>query len=128
MVRISYLLLITIAALGQGDPAFENIMFDKSLKGDRERRFDWSLRVDPPVLTELQRLRISVVATVDGGNVAKWQDPGQMASFLEVRDHQNRSYRTQLPLTLPERSLSFSPSLRDLDATWLFRLVAVEFR
>jgi hypothetical protein len=43
-----------------------------------------------------------MVATVDGSVVAKWRSSGQMVLFLEVRDHQNRIYRTHLPLTLPE--------------------------
>src|SRR5579864_1547328 len=95
-------LLITIAALGQSDPAFDNIPFDRWLKGGQGARINWSLSVNPPILTELQRLRTPVVATVDGGTVAKWQKSGQMVFFLEVRDHQNRSYRNHLPLTLPE--------------------------
>jgi len=102
IICISHLfLLITIAALGQTDRAFDNIPFDQWLKGGHDAKIDWSLSVDPPVLTELQRLRISVVATVEGSTVAKWQDPGQMVFFLEVRDRQNRIYRTHLPLTLP---------------------------
>src|SRR5271170_3708698 len=105
MVRISYLLLlITIAALGPPDPAFGNIPFDKWLREGQGAKIDWSLRVDPPVLTELQRLRVSVVATVDGGTVAKWRESGQMALFLEVWDHRYHRYRTHLPLTLPERA------------------------
>ena len=102
MIRTAHLfLLIAIAAMGQQDPAFDGIPFDKWLKGGQGAKLDWRLRVDPPVLTELQRLRISVAATVEGATVAKWQSSGQMVLFIEVRDHQNHSYRTHLPLNLP---------------------------
>ncbi len=103
MVRIVHLfLLIAIGALGQPNPSFDDIQFERWLKGGQGMKVDWSLTVDPPVLTELQRLRTSVVATVAGDTVAKWQSSGPMVLFLEVRDHQNGSYRTHLPLTLPE--------------------------
>ncbi len=108
MLRISYLYVLAMtatAALGQSsrpDPAFDSIPFDKWLKGGQSAKIDWSLTVDPPILTELQRLRTTVVATVDGSVVAKWRSSGQMVLFLEVRDHQGHSYRTHLPLTLPE--------------------------
>jgi hypothetical protein len=109
MLRIWYLLglatLTTTAALGQSarpDPVFDNIPFDRWLKGGNGSKIDWSLSVYPPVLTELQRLRISVVATVDGSTVANWRNSSEMVFFLEVQGHQSRSYRTHLPLTLPE--------------------------
>ncbi len=105
MVRIVHLfLLIAVAALGQPDSAFDGVPFDKWLKGGHNAKIDWSLSVDPPALTEFQRLMTSVAAAVDAGTAAKWQYSGPMVLFLEVRDRQNRRYRTHLPLVLPKEA------------------------
>ena len=77
--------------MGQTNPAFDNIPFDSWLQGGDEAHIQWSLRVIPPVLGELQRLRTSVVATVDESEVVQRQNLGQLVFFLEVRDHRDRS-------------------------------------
>ncbi len=98
-------LLVGVAVLGQTaqpDPAFDGIPFDNWLKGGHGAKIDWSLSVDPPALTEFQRLLTSVAAAVDAGTAAKWQYSGPMVLLIEVRDRQNRRYRTHLPLVVPK--------------------------
>ncbi len=94
--------LLATAALAQPDPSFDTVPFDKWLKGEHNAKINWSLSVAPPSLIELQRLWTSVAATVDGDTVKKWRSSGPMMLFIEVRDRQNRRYRTHLPLTLPD--------------------------
>jgi hypothetical protein len=99
----SLFLFVAIVALGQSaDAAFDNVPFDRWLKGERNAKIDWSLSVSPPILTELQRLLTSVAATVDGNTLKKRQYSSPMLLFLEARDHQKRRYRTHLVLTLPK--------------------------
>ena len=102
MARIPYLfLLITTAALGQTDAAFDNIPFDQWLKGGGQARIQWSMRVFPAHLSDYQRLETSIWVDVDPDEFVKRFKPGQVEVFLEIRDHDNRAYRVHQALTLP---------------------------
>ncbi len=92
-----------ILALGQArlpDPAFDNIPFEQWLKGGDEAHIEWSLRVFRPDLSEDQRFESAIWAVVDASEFAKRPEPGRMVLFFEIRDPENRTYRSHKPLIL----------------------------
>jgi hypothetical protein len=107
MARIYHFCLVAAMALmpalaqpGQPDQAFERIPFQDWLKGVGESRIRWSMGVFPAHLSEHQRLETSVWADIKGGELSKRSRRGQMVVFLEIRDRDNRVYRTHQPLML----------------------------
>jgi hypothetical protein len=104
-LRNCYLLVLAAAAAGQQgrpDPAFEKIPFEEWLKGGGEARIRWSLRMDRAVLDAHQRLATAVVIEVDGAELAKRNRPGQLVVFVEIRDQENRVYRSHRALLTGE--------------------------
>lgn len=103
MLWICLSVLAAMSALGQPgrpDPAFEKIPFEEWLKGGRQARIQWSLRVFPARLSEHQRLETYVWATVNADEFMKRSERGQMELFMEVRDRNNRIYRSHRTLSL----------------------------
>ena len=106
MLRIWYLsVLAATLAPGQGrpDPAFDKVPFDDWLKGHNDAHIHWSLRVFPAYLGESQRLETSVTAVVDADDFLKRSKRGRVVVFLEIRDHDNRAYRSRRVLSLSKR-------------------------
>jgi hypothetical protein len=106
MLRICYLVVLAAAAAvgqqGRPDPAFGKIPFEEWLKGGGEARIRWSLRMDRAVLDAHQRLATAVVVEVDGAEFVKRNKPGQLVVFVEIRDQENRVYRSHRALLTAE--------------------------
>jgi hypothetical protein len=96
----SFAAILVLGQAGLPDPAFDNIPFEQWLKGSDEARIEWSLRVFPPLLSESQRLESAIWAVVDASEFAKRPEPGRMVLFFEIRDQENRTYRSHKPLIL----------------------------
>jgi hypothetical protein len=94
MSRYFYLLSVTaLAVCGQGDPAFGRVPFDEWLKGGPEGHLKWSAGALMPLLSVHQRLIAGVSARIDGSEFVG-RKPGQLVVFVEIRDGDNRTWRT----------------------------------
>jgi len=85
--------LTVLAAWGQQDPAFSHVPFDDWLKGAPEGHLKWSAQTLFPHLSVHQRLIAGVSARIDGSEFVG-RKPGQLVVFVELRDSDNRTYRT----------------------------------
>lgn len=105
MLRIWQFGVLGAMAFGQQglpDPAFGKVPFEQWLKGGGETRIRWSLRIVPSVLTVHQRLATVVSVEVQGAEFVRRSKPGQVVVFLEIRDRDNRVYRTHRALAFEE--------------------------
>lgn len=93
---------VAVWAQGIADPAFEKIPFEQWLKGGSEARMRWSMRTLPARLTVHQRLSATVSVEIDGSEFVNRNKPREMVVFLEIRDHENRTYRSHQALNLKE--------------------------
>lgn len=84
------LVLVTVAALGQPQGNF----LSESLKTGDPRPIRWSLHVSPARLQESQRLETSVSAMVGEREFTIGPKPAHMMFSLEIRDADNRIYRS----------------------------------
>jgi hypothetical protein len=115
MWRICYSCALAAVALGQPgrpDPAFDKVPFDEWLEGGHDARIRWSLLVPPTHLSEYLRQETSVSAIVDGDEFVKRPEPGRMVLFVEIRNRDNRTYRSHQPLSLKKGTLA--ENLRDI--------------
>ena len=85
---------------GLADPEFDKIPFDNWLKGGQSARIRWSMRVFPANLEEDQRLHAQISAVVEGDEFAKRDKRGELVYLLQIRDHDQRTYRSHRVLTL----------------------------
>ncbi len=105
MLRTWHFCILGAMAFGrQGvpDAVFEKVPFDEWLKGGGEARIRWSLRIVPAHLTVYQRLATVVSVEVEGAEFVMRNKPGQVVIFLEIRDRDNRVYRTHRGLAFEE--------------------------
>jgi hypothetical protein len=106
MLRNLYLyLMIGSAAFGQQglqDPVFDRIPFEQWLKGGGDAHMRWSVEVSPSRLSAYQRLSIVLVVRIDGTEFVKRSGPGQMVVFMEIRDRDDRVFRTHRALHFDE--------------------------
>jgi hypothetical protein len=106
MTRNIYLyLMIGSAAFGQQglqDPVFDRIPFEQWLKGDGDAHMRWSVEVSPSRLSVYQRLSVVLAVRVDGAEFVKRNGPGQMVVFMEIRDRDDRAFRTHRALHFEE--------------------------
>src|SRR5579872_342670 len=77
----------------------QEVPFEDWLKVKDDARIRWQLHVPPPRLSENQRLETFVGAFVDAGEFLK---RGPLLVFLQIRDRENRPYRSYTPL-VPEK-------------------------
>jgi hypothetical protein len=98
MLRISFLAFAYSVAImaqqGQPDPVFDRIPFEHWLEERGDAHIQWSMAVNPARLTVHQRLAVVLSVRIDGAEFAKRSGSGQMVVFLEVRDHDDRVFRT----------------------------------
>jgi hypothetical protein len=80
-------------AWGQQDRAFDRVPFDDWLKGSPEGHLKWSAQTLMPRLSAHQRLMTGVSALIAGSEFVG-RKPGQLVVFVEIRDSDNRTYRT----------------------------------
>jgi hypothetical protein len=106
MRRNFYLpLLCAVAAFGQQglpDPVFDRIPFDEWLKGDGDARIRWSLMTYPANLSVHQRMATVVSVRIEGAEFVKRNGAGQLVVFMEIRDHDNRVFRTHRAMHFDE--------------------------
>lgn len=106
MLRIFLLLPIFALAIsgqeGLPDPVFRKIPFDEWLKGSQDAHLRFTLRAMPARLSVHQRMVVMLAVQVDGSEFVKRPASGQIVVFLEIRDRENRVYRTHRSLTLEE--------------------------
>jgi hypothetical protein len=106
MLRNVYLaLLCALAAFGQQglpDPVFDRIPFEEWLKGGGDAHIRWSMQVFPYRLGVQQRLRVGLSARIDGEEFVKRSGPGQMVVFVEIRDRDDRVFRTHRAMHFEE--------------------------
>jgi hypothetical protein len=86
------------AQKGQQDAVFDRIPFDQWLKGGEDAHIRWSTEVIPARLGVHQRLSVVVSVRVDGSEFVKRTGPGQMVVFMEIRDRDDRVFRTHRAL------------------------------
>jgi hypothetical protein len=103
MLRIWYLCVLATMATALGQPgrpdaAFDKIPFEEWLKGGGQARIQWHFGIRPPRLSEWQRLEIYIQVDVAEHEFVKRPERGQMVAFLEIRDHENRIFRTHWAL------------------------------
>lgn len=65
---------------------------------------NWTLDVPLAHLSDYQRLVSIISIFVAGDEFEKRDDPGQMVVFIQVRDHDNRTYRSHRTLNLKEKT------------------------
>jgi hypothetical protein len=87
---------------GQQDPVFDRIPFEQWLKGKGETHMRWSAEVTPSRLTVYQRLSVVLFVRVDGAEFVKRSGAGQMVVFIELRDREDRVFRTHRALHFEE--------------------------
>jgi len=106
MLRNFYLcLMCAVAAFaqkGQQDAVFDRIPFDQWLKGGEDAHIRWSTDVVQARLSVHQRLSVILAVRVDGSELVKRSGPGQMVVFMEIRDHEDRVFRTHRALHFEE--------------------------
>jgi hypothetical protein len=102
MPRNLYLYLaMSAGAFGQQgleDPVFNRIPFEQWLKGDGDTHMRWTAEVSPGRLSVYQRLSVNFAVRVDGAEFVKRSGPGQMVVFMEIRDRDDRVFRTHRAL------------------------------
>ncbi len=92
MFRVWCLCALTACVVfGQNDVPFEDW-----LKGKDDARIRWQLHVFPAQLSENQRLETTVRAGVDADEFMR---RGPLVVYLQIRDRENRSYRSFTSLT-----------------------------
>jgi hypothetical protein len=96
--RISYLAYACSAAAwaqqGLPDPVFDRIPFEQWLKGGGDAHIRWSTEMFPIRLGVHQRLRVGLSVRIDGAEFVKRSGPEQMVVFIEIRDREDRVFRT----------------------------------
>jgi len=103
--NLNLYLMIGAAAFGQEglrDPVFDRIPFEQWLKGDGDVHMRWSVEVSPTRLSVHQRLSVVLAVRVDGTEFVKRTGPGQMVVFMEIRDRDDRVFRTHRALHFDE--------------------------
>jgi hypothetical protein len=93
------------AAFGQQglqDPVFNRIPFEQWLKEKGDTHMRWSADVTPSRLSVYQRLSVVLSVRVDGAEFLKRNGPGQMVVFIEIRDRDDRVFRTHRALHFEE--------------------------
>lgn len=102
MRRIFYLAYACSVAAwaqkGQPDPVFEHIPFDQWLQDGGDAHIKWSAEVLPSRLSVHQRLGVVLAVRIDGSEFVKRTGLGQVVVFLEVRDREDRVFRTHRAL------------------------------
>ncbi len=105
MLRVSYLAFAYSVALmaqpGLPDPVFDRIPFEQWLKGGADANINWSAAVRPAMLGVHQRVGVVLSVHVDGNEFIK-RRAGQIVVFLEIRDRDNRVFRTHRALHFDE--------------------------
>jgi hypothetical protein len=103
MLRNIYICLLGgLTAFGQQglpDSAFGRVPFEQWLRGGGEARIKWSTGILPGRLSTHQRLTVLFSIGVDGTEFVKRTG---MVVFLEIRDHDDRVFRTHRVLRFPE--------------------------
>src|SRR5580698_2153122 len=98
MRRIFYLAYAcSIAAWAQQglpDAVFDHIPFDQWLKDSGDAHLKWSAVALPSRLSVYQRLGVVLAVRIDGSEFVKRTGTGEVVVFLEVRDRQDRVFRT----------------------------------
>jgi hypothetical protein len=98
ILRISYLAYAcSVAAWAQQglpDPVFNLIPFEQWLKGGGDAHIRWSTQMFPIRLGVHQRLRVGLSVRIDGEEFVKRSGPEQMVVFIEIRDREDRVFRT----------------------------------
>ena len=106
MLRNFYLcLMCAVGAFGQKglpDPVFDRIPFEQWLKGGEDAHIRWSTDILPARLGVHQRLSVVLSVRVDGSEFVKRSGPGQMVVFMEIRDRDDRVFRTHRALHFEE--------------------------
>jgi len=104
MLRIWHLLVLATVptALGQAgrpESAFDSLPFEAWLKGGGGAAIQWTMSVSPARLSEYQRLETYIWVDVATDEFVNRGKPSQVVVFLEIRDRDNRVYRTHQVLT-----------------------------
>lgn len=106
MPRISALVFAYSAALwaqqGLPDPVFDRVPFEEWLKGSGDAHIRWSAEILPARLGAHQRLAVTLSVRVDGAEFVRRNAPDQIVVFMEVRDRDDRVFRTHSALHIDE--------------------------
>jgi hypothetical protein len=87
---------------GLPDPVFDRIPFDQWLKESGDAHIRWTMAVLAPAFSAHQRMSGLVSVRVDGAEFVKRSGPGQLVIFLEIRDRDDRAFRTHRALKYDE--------------------------
>lgn len=90
------------AQTGLPDPVFDHIPFDQWLQDGGEAHIKWSAAARPSRLSVNQRLGVVLAVRIDGSEFVKRTGPGQVVVFLELRDREDRVFRTHQALRFDE--------------------------
>ncbi len=87
---------------GLPDPVFDHIPFDQWLKDSGDAHIKWSAEVLPSRLSVYQRVAVVLAVRIDGAEFVKRTGTGQVVVFLEIRDREDRVFRTHQALHFDE--------------------------
>jgi hypothetical protein len=100
-----FALICALTAMGQTglpDPVFDRIPFEQWLKEGGDSHIRWSAEVLPATLSLHQRLGVTIAVRVDGEEFVRRRIPGQVVVFMEIRDRDDRVFRTHRSLRFDE--------------------------
>jgi hypothetical protein len=100
-MRWAFLALVTLAAAnGATDPVFAKILFDRWSEKDHQGDFRWETRITQPILSQHQRLIITITVQVDGADLIKRQAQGRLLMLIQLRDRTGQVYQNHGSLSL----------------------------
>lgn len=85
---------------GGSDEAFSEIPFDRWLTQSDDSRIRWNSRVSEAQLSVYQRLLVSVIAEVDGAELAKRRGKGRFLLLTQVTDNRGGVWQNHLDMDL----------------------------
>jgi hypothetical protein len=119
---------------GRPDDAFSDIPFDRwlaqsddsGIKSGEAARIRWNSRVSEPQLSVYERLLVSVIAEVDGAELAKRRGKGRFLLLTQVTDDRGGVWQNHLDLDLTQMEEGMKSN--NVDFTVLFFVLPGDYQ
>ena len=86
------LFLFPAAAQETPDPVLGTVPFERWMATGDHTQIPWKMVITPAVLDNHQRLRVTIVITVDGREIAKRPAKGELRVLIQFNDEQGGTY------------------------------------